>query len=156
MPICFSIHVSFSSFPPCMYLSLHTSCHPSMHWFIFMFTVFIYRSFCLRFRRPSVFALLHIFLTLPMFVVSLFFFRSFSCCHSKLSSFKPSGLSYMDGLTELKLSALVDRREFLCKRFYVNNFSSSSNISDLLPKRNPGSVYIILETPEILLFLSHA
>ena len=40
------------------------------------------------------------------------------------------GLSYMDGLKELDLNALVDRREFLCKRFYVNNFGSLSNISD--------------------------
>ena len=41
----------------------------------------------------------------------------------------------MDGLKELDLTALVDRREFLCKRFYVNNFGSLSNISDLLPKK---------------------
>ena len=46
------------------------------------------------------------------------------------------GLSYMDGLKELDLTALVDGREFLCKRFYVNNFGSLSNISDLLPKKN--------------------
>ena len=46
------------------------------------------------------------------------------------------GLSYMDGLKEPNLSAFVDCREFLCKRFYVNNFGSPSNISDLLPKKN--------------------
>ena len=46
------------------------------------------------------------------------------------------GLSYTDRLKELDLTALVDRREFLCKRFYVNNFGSLSNISDLLPKKN--------------------
>ena len=41
------------------------------------------------------------------------------------------GLSYMDGVKELNISSLVDRREFLCKRFY--NFGSLSNISDLPP-----------------------
>ena len=40
----------------------------------------------------------------------------------------------MDGLRELDLFSLVDRREFLCKRFY--NFGSLSNISDLPPKKN--------------------
>ena len=38
------------------------------------------------------------------------------------------GLSYTDGLKKLDLTALVDRREFLCKRFYVNNFGSLRNI----------------------------
>ena len=42
----------------------------------------------------------------------------------------------MDGVKELNLSTLVNRRELLCKRFYVNNFGSSSNISELLPKKN--------------------
>ena len=45
------------------------------------------------------------------------------------------GLSYMDGLKELNFSTPVDHREFLCKKFYVNSLSSSSNISDLLPKK---------------------
>ena len=47
-----------------------------------------------------------------------------------------SGLSYMDSLEELNLSTLVDREELLCKRFHENNFGSSSNISDLLAKKN--------------------
>ena len=41
----------------------------------------------------------------------------------------------MGGLKELDLTSLVDRREILCKRFYVNNFGSLSNTSDLLPKK---------------------
>ena len=64
------------------------------------------------------------------------------------------GLSYMDGLKELNLSTLVDRRELLGARFYMNNFSSSSNISDLLPRKKL-HLYIILKTPEIFRFLSH-
>ena len=47
-----------------------------------------------------------------------------------------SGLSYIDGLEELNLSTLVDCGELLCKRFHGNNFGSSSNIEDLLPKKN--------------------
>jgi hypothetical protein len=48
-------------------------------------------------------------------------------------------LSYKDGLNELNLPTLVDRRDFLCKRFYEKNFGSPSNISDLLPIKNSHS-----------------
>ena len=42
----------------------------------------------------------------------------------------------------------------MCKRFYVNNFSSSSNMSDYNLRKT--SIYIILETPEIFHSLRHA
>jgi hypothetical protein len=45
-------------------------------------------------------------------------------------------LSYKDGLNELNLPTLVDRRVSLCKRFYENNFGTSSKTSDLLPRKN--------------------
>jgi hypothetical protein len=41
-------------------------------------------------------------------------------------------LSYKDGLNELNLPTLVDRRVSLCKRFYENNFGTSSKTSDLM------------------------
>ena len=44
-------------------------------------------------------------------------------------------LSYKDGLNELNLPTLVDRRVSLCKRFYENNFGTSSKTSDLLPRK---------------------
>ena len=43
-------------------------------------------------------------------------------------------LSYSQGLQELNLSTLFDRRQSLCRSFYKSNLASNSKIKDLIPK----------------------
>ena len=43
-------------------------------------------------------------------------------------------LSYSQGLQELNLPTLFDRRQSLCRSFYKSNLASNSKIKDLIPK----------------------
>ena len=43
-------------------------------------------------------------------------------------------LSYSQGLQELNLPTLFDRRQSLCRSFYKSNLNSESKIKDLIPK----------------------
>ena len=43
-------------------------------------------------------------------------------------------LSYSQGLQELNLPTLFDRRQSLCRSFYKSNLASTSKIEDLIPK----------------------
>jgi hypothetical protein len=43
-------------------------------------------------------------------------------------------LSYAEWLTELNLNNLYNRRESLCKSFYISNLSSNSKLFSLLPE----------------------
>ena len=57
-------------------------------------------------------------------------------------------LSYTDGLYELDLTTLEERRESLCKSFYKNNLNTASKLCSLLP--DPADHYYNVRNPRKL------
>ena len=57
-------------------------------------------------------------------------------------------LSYTNGLNELDLTTLEERRESLCKSFYKNNLDTGSKLCSLLP--DPVDRYYNLQNPSKL------
>ena len=49
-----------------------------------------------------------------------------------------SGMSYDDILTQINFSTLKDRRDYLCKKYFINNImqARSHKVNCLLPKKD--------------------
>ena len=47
-----------------------------------------------------------------------------------------SGMSYDDILTQINFSTLKDRRDYLCKKYFINMQARSHKVNCLLPKKD--------------------
>ena len=45
------------------------------------------------------------------------------------------GMSYVDILNHINLSTLKERRDYLCKKYFINMQASSHKVNCLLPKK---------------------